>query len=188
MNFVFRLASIALISAIVTGCSSYRWTSRVPEELRTVAVPTFENRTESAELGPIVTEYTLREFQKEGTFKIKRTGDSAIEIQGAIIKASRGGVVYNRNYGMRAKEYRYTVTAEVSIINKETGKVLQEARKYFAETTFITHDDLLTSQHNAAQRIASELARQIVDDTVSYPYNRPASEEVVKEVEAELKK
>jgi hypothetical protein len=187
MKSLLRLASTAIIIA-ASGCSSYRWTSRVPEELRSVAVPTFENRTEASELGPIVTQYTLREFQKEGTFKIKRTGDSAIEIQGVIVKANRGGIVYNRSYGMRAKEYRYTVTAEVSIINKDSGKVLQEARKYYAETTFITHDDFLTAQRNAAQRIASELARQIVDDTVSYPYNRPASEEAVKAVEAEMKK
>lgn len=187
MNSIFRFASFAVILAIVGGCSSYRWTSRVPEELRTISVPTFENRTESAELGAIVTQYTLREFQKEGTFKIKRSDDSAIEVQGALISARRSGIAYNRNYSMRAKEYRYTVMAEVSIVNKKSEKVLQEARKYYAETTFMTHDDLLTAQRNAAQRIASELARQIVDDVVSYPYNRPASEEAVKAVKAELK-
>ena len=27
------------------GCANYRWTSRVPDEIRTVAVPVFENRT-----------------------------------------------------------------------------------------------------------------------------------------------
>lgn len=170
---------LALILPVIAlcGCSSYRWTSRVPEEIRTVAVPVFENRTLSAELGPIVSQYVLREFQREGTFSIRRSGDSSIEVQGSIVKADRRPVSYDRAYGSRASEYRYLVTAEVSIVNKDSGRVLQANRKYVGETTFLVQGDLLTSQRNAAQRIAQDLARQIVDDVVSYPYNRPGESE-----------
>ena len=154
------------------GCANYRWTSRVPDEIRTVAVPVFENRTMSAELGPIVSQYVLREFQREGTFSIRRSGDSSIEVQGSIVKAERRPVSFDRAYGSRADEYRYLVTAEVSIINKDAGRVLQSSRHYTGETTFLVQGDLLTSQRNAAQRIAQDLARQIVDDVVSYLYNR----------------
>ena len=154
------------------GCANYRWTSRVPEEIRTVAVPVFENRTMNAELGPIISQYVLREFQREGTFSIRRSGDSSIEVQGAVVKASRHPVSFDRAYGSRADEYRYLVTVEVSIVNKDAGRVLQSNRAYTGETTFLVQVDLLTAQRNAAQRIAQDLARQIVDDVVSYPYNR----------------
>ena len=169
MNKAFLLTALALLSGCLT---KYRWTSRVPDELRTVAVPVFENRTGVAEVSTICTQYVLREFQREGTFQIRRVGDSSIEVQGAIIKAERRPIAFDRAYGTRAKEYRYTVTAEVSFINRESGKTLQEARKYTAETTFMTNDDLLTSQRNASPRIAQDLARQIVDDVLSYPYNK----------------
>ena len=168
----FRAGLVLLSVLHVCGCASYRWTSRVPEEIRTVAVPVFENRTMSAELGPIVTQYVLREFQREGTFSIRRAGGSSIEVQGAIVKANRHPVSYDRSYGSRADEYRYLVTAEVSIINKDAGRVLQSNHPYTAETTFLVQGDLLTAQRNAAQRIAQDIARQIVDDVVSYPYNR----------------
>lgn len=171
-------AFILLPLLAICGCAGlpdYRWTSRVPDELRTVAVPVFENRTSAAEIGPIVTQYVLREFQREGTFSIRRAGDSSIEVQGSIVKADRHAVAYDRAYGSRASEYRYLVTAEVSFINKDTSKVLQANRKYTGETTFLVQGDVLTSQRNAAQRIAQDLARQIVDDVVSYPYNRPAA-------------
>ncbi len=167
-----RACLLLIPMLILCGCANYRWTSRVPEEIRTVAVPVFENRTQAAELGPIVTQYTLREFQREGTFSIRRAGASSIEVQGAIVKAERSPISYARGYGMRAGEYRYYVTAEVSIVDKDGGKVLQDGRKYVAETTFMVQNDLLTGQRNAAQRIAAELARQIVDDVVSYPYNK----------------
>lgn len=166
---------LSLTALLLAGCANYRWTSRVPEEIRTVAVPVFENRTQAAELGPIVTQYTLREFQREGTFSIRRSGDSTIEVQGAIVNASRYHVSYDRSFGSRASEYRYIVTAEVSFVNKDTGKILVENRQYKAETTFQVQGDLLTGQRNAAARIAQELARQIVDDVLAYPYNRPDS-------------
>lgn len=167
-----RTFLLLLPALLVCGCANYRWTSRVPDEIRTVAVPVFQNRTHAAELGPIVTQYTLREFQREGTFAIRRSGDSSIEVQGVITKAERHPLSYDRAFGRRAREYRYFVTAEVSIVNKDAGKVLQNARAYSAETTFSVNDDLLTGQRNAASRIAAELARQIVDDVVSYPYNK----------------
>ena len=167
---VCRLVSLSLALA-VGGCTGYRWTSGVPEELRTVAVPVFENRTSSAELGHIVTDYVLREFQREGTFSIRRSGSSALEVQGAIVKTSREAAAFDRGYGSRASEYRYVVTAEVSLVNKDTGKVLLDNRRYVAETTFLTRGDLLTSQRDAASRIAQEFARQIVDDVTAFDYD-----------------
>ena len=171
MSRICHLASISLALALA-GCTSYRWTSSVPEELRPVAVPVFENRTSSAELGPIVTQYVLREFQSEGTFSIRRSGSSALEVQGSIVKTSREAAAFDRGYGSRASEYRYIVTAEVSLINKDTGKVLLNNRRYVAETTFLTRGDLLTSQRDAASRIAQEFARQIVDDVTAFPYEK----------------
>ena len=38
-SVVCRLSSAVLGLAALAGCASYRWTSSVPEELRTVAVP-----------------------------------------------------------------------------------------------------------------------------------------------------
>ena len=172
-SVICRLSSVVLFLFVLAGCANYRWTSSVPEELRTVAVPVFENRTSSAELGPIVSQYVLREFQREGTFSIRRAGDSSLEVQGVIVKASRDPAAFNRGYGSRASEYRYTVTAEVSLINKDTGKVLLNNRRYVAETTFLTRGDLLTTQRDAAARIAQEFARQIVDDVTSFDYERP---------------
>ncbi|MGN0852869.1 MAG: LPS assembly lipoprotein LptE [Kiritimatiellia bacterium] len=171
-----RLLFLSVAALLAAGCSSYRWTSRVPDEIRTVAVPVFENRTQAAELGPVVTQYVLREFQREGTFSIRRPGDSSIEVQGVIRDATRLHIAYDRAFGTRASEYRYVVTADVSLVNKDTGKILVENRPYKAETTFQVQNDLLTGQRNAAARIAQELARQIVDDVLSYPYNRPAGE------------
>ena len=159
------LGSIALLS----GCAGYTWGTSVPEEYRTVAVPVFENLTEVSEMGPIITQYTLREFQREGSFKVVRPADAAIEVQGVIRKMTRLGIAYDRARGMRASEYRYEILADVAFVDRRKGKVLLERKGLKGETTFLTQNDLLTGQKNASARIAQDLARQIVNEALALP-------------------
>ena len=159
------LGSVALLS----GCAGYTWGTSVPEEYRTVAVPVFENLTEVSEMGPTVTQYTLREFQREGSFKVVRPSDAAIEVQGVIRKMTRLGIAYDRARGMRAAEYRYEILADVTFVDRRKGKVLLERKGLQGETTFLTQNDLLTGQKNAAARIAQDLARQIVNEALALP-------------------
>ncbi len=167
------LAAAALgASAFIAGCAGYRWGTSVPEEYRTVAVPVFENLTPVSELGPIVTQYTLREFQREGSFKLARPADAAIEVQGVLRRMDREGASYDRGIGMRATEYCYVVEADVTYVDKLNGKVLLERKGMRASTTFLTQNDLLTGQKNAAPRIAQDLALQIVNDAVALPFVR----------------
>lgn len=168
---MFRILAAAGLAA-AAGCANYQWKSRVPEELRTVAVPVFHNLTKATELGPLTTQHVLREFQREGTFSIRRSGESSIEVQGTIEAANTMTGTYDRNLGASTSEYRYVAIAKVAIVNKESGKVLRDNVTYKAETSFLVQGDLLTARRNAAERLASDLARQIVDDVVSYPYNR----------------
>ena len=184
-TFLQTFIVVALMAAATGGCASYTWTSSVPEEYRTIAVPTFENRSNDAELGPMTTQYTRRELQREGTFKLRRTGDAAIELQGVIVSAHRGALTYDRTLGTLANSYRYVVTAEISVIDKKNGKVLLDNRKYVAETSFLTHNDLLTGQRNAAARIGQDLGRQIVDDLTAWSFGRNTPDG--KESERQLK-
>ena len=171
MKEVFLSAALGAVM-LTAGCAGYTWGVSVPREYRTVAVPVFENLTEAAEMGPAVTQYTLREFQREGTFKVKRTGEAAIEVQGVVRRMVRGGVAYDRGRGMRATEYRYMIVADVSFVDKLNGKVLLERRGITGETTFLTQNDLLTGQKNATARIAQDIARQIVNEAVSLKFKR----------------
>ena len=171
-RIAFLSVSLGAAAAFVTGCAIYTWGTSVPEEYRTVSVPVFENLTEVAEMGPAVTQCTLREFQREGTFKVVRQGDAAIEVQGVVRKMVRGGVAYDRGHGMRATEYRYMVVADVTFVDKLNGKVLLERRGLMGEPTFLTQNDLLTGQKNATARIAQDIARQVVNEARAIPLKR----------------
>ena len=162
---------LAAMSIVFAGCVGYRWTSPVPEKYRTVSVPTFRNESEDTELGSVVTRQLLREFQREGTMKIVRD-DAAIEVQGVIKSTKTDLEAYSRATGARNREHSYVVNAEVSFIDRLTGRVLVENRRYSGVTTFLAHDDLMTGKRDAAGRAAEMLAREIVDDVTSLPLNK----------------
>ena len=82
MSAAYRFCSAAMAIALA-GCV-YSWRPSVPADMRTVAVPTFRNSTDVTELGAAVTRQVLREFQREGTFRIVRLDDAALEVQGVF--------------------------------------------------------------------------------------------------------
>ena len=170
-----------LVGFALCGCGTdYRWRSGVPSEMRTVSVPTFRNETDVQELGAIAARQVLREFQREGTFKVASADDAAVEVQGVIKSVSAGSVYYKRMESMRVHEQRFVISADVSVIDRRSGKVVVDNRRYAAETTYLSDTDIVTARRDASGRAAEDLARQIVDDVTSYRWEGEKEKEAVK--------
>lgn len=167
MKFLLSPFSFLLLLALCGCGTSYSWRSSVPDEMRTVSVPTFRNESEVNELGAVATRQILREFQREGTFGIRRDGDAALEIQGVIKSASFGTVAYDRKIYGRLSASEFRAVAEVSVIDKRSRKVLVDNRKYVAATTFTSRTDRTTAIRDASGRLADDLARQVVNDLLN---------------------
>ena len=162
------LLALVTVAALVGCRSPYSWTSDVPQKLRTVAVPTFRNESDVTELGVLAATQILREFQREGTFKIARPDDAAVEVQGVITDVyvtSNGGDVRTGN---RTTDCSLMMRAEVSVVERVNGRVLVDNKVYTANTTFIVGPiDLLTAERDASRRLAEDLAAQVVDDVLA---------------------
>ncbi|MBQ4471073.1 MAG: hypothetical protein II946_01975 [Kiritimatiellae bacterium] len=164
-----RLILVAAAALAVAGCkSAYRWTSDVPQSMRTICVPTFRNESDTTELATLASVQLLREFQREGTFKIASHEDAAVEVQGVIkssIAKSNGGY---RRIQDRLFDNTATMIAEVSVVDRVNGRVLVDNKRYTATTSFTSgKDDFLTAQRSASGRLADDLARQVVDDVLA---------------------
>ena len=160
------------------GCGTdYCWRSNVPQEMRTVAVPTFRNETDVTELGSLAARQVLREFQREGTFKVRSADEAALEIQGVMKATSSGVQAYDRRQGRRLAGYSLTAVAEVSVIDRRGGKVLVDNRRYRAETSYTASQDKTTAMRDASGRLAEDLARQIVTDVLNLKWERRNEDE-----------
>ena len=164
-----RNAAVWLSVALVSfGCASeYSWRCKVPDNMRSVSVPVFRNESEVTEFGAVAARQLLREFQREGTFKIASPGNGALEIQGIVKRTAAGTAGYNRGTGMRFSDFDLTAEVEISVVDKIKGKVLIDNKPYRAAATFIENGDYITSRRDASGRLAEDLARQIVDDVLA---------------------
>ena len=152
------------------GCASYSWKTAVPAAMRTVQVPTFRNSSDLTETGSVVTRQLLREFQREGTFRVLNDG-AALEVQGRVLSA--GASERNADYKSGSRLFGGTmkIVAEVSVVDKRAGRVLVDNRRYSGEAPFSSGQDRNTALRDAAPRAADDLARRLVDDILDFKYN-----------------
>ena len=161
-----RILACALLAAMaLAGCrTDYSWRPDVPQEMRTVAVPTFRNESDVTGFGAAAARQILREFQREGTFRIATGDAAALEVQG-IVKGVKDAVTgYDRRNGMRLLECECTAEVEVSVIDHRKGRVLIDNRVYRAVSRYAAGDDRANAMRDASGRLADDLARQVVDD------------------------
>jgi len=158
------LMVVGLAAVVLCGCgTSYSWRSSVPQGVRTVSVPTFRNDSDVAELGAIATRQVLREFQREGTFAIRKTGEAALEVQGVVKSAKSSLTGYDRGGNLRLFSHKFKAVAEITVVDKRTHKILVDNRQFKAETSFASGQDITTAQRDASGCLAEDLARQVVD-------------------------
>ena len=168
-----RLCAAAAVAAALCGCgANYAWRPAAPAEMRTVAVPTFRNESELQEIGAVAARQVLREFQREGTFKVRPAGEAALEVQGVVRSARGGASSYDRRSGLRITGHELVGTFGVSVIDKRAGKVLVDSREYTARASFAAGQDQTTAQRDAAGRLAEDLARQVVDDVLNLKWEK----------------
>jgi len=166
-RLVMRWCFVA-VSLVACGCgANYSWRSSVPKEMRTVAVPTFRNESIVMELGSVASRQLLREFQREGTFKIRSADDAALEIQGVIKSATPLLDAYDRRSGSRIMSYEFSAKVEITVVDRRRGKVLVDNRVYVPRTLFTAGQDRTTAMRDASGRLMDDLARQVVDDVLN---------------------
>ena len=169
LDFKLETLNFILIAlCAMCGCATdYSWRSSVPEDARTVTVPTFRNESNVSEIGALASRQLLREFQREGTFRIRTSGNAAIEVQGVIKSVAPALAAYNRRAGGRVAAYDLSAIAEISVIDKRRGKVLVDNRRYVARTTFTAGQDRTTAVRDASGRLMDDLAQQVVGDILN---------------------
>jgi len=165
------VAVLLTASILAGGCGAhYRWRSTVPANVRTVAVPTFRNESEVQQVGSIATRQLLREFQREGTFKIASIDQAALEIQGVVKSISSGVSAYDRRSGMRISASNCSATFSISVIDKRSRKVIIDNKAYTGESTYTSGADNSTALRDAMGRMAEDMAQQVVDDVLNMKF------------------
>jgi len=163
--FVKGLCAAAILTTL-SGCAGYQLGSSAPKELRSIAVPTFENASGHPFVEAAATQAVLAELRRDGTLRIADRENAALELEGRVTGCHLDPMRFDRNSPTLAVEYRLTLTADIKVYERATGKVVARLKSVTGDDLFRTQSDLPSAERDAIPRAAARLAKTVVSETL----------------------
>jgi len=163
----FSLITAFLIASSSCGYHVAGRGDRLPPDIRTLAIPTFQNETGTFRIEQSLTSAVTREFIERTRFRLTPRPEDADAILKGTIKDARAGVItFDVNTG-RATSLQVQVTADVKLEDQHTHKVV------FANPNYVFREEYQVSQsasglfeedQPAIDRLSRDLARTLVTE------------------------
>jgi len=157
------ILSFVFISA---GCA-YRLGTTLPSHLRTVYVHTFENTTKEAGIEVDITNTVITYFRKDGNLQPVGEDEADSILEAKITGWDRQVLGYAGEDNDVVDEYRLYITAKITFRDEKNSETLIDNRTVKGYTDFLVEGSLPDSEEAARPDAYDDLARQIVDETVS---------------------
>lgn len=170
MNYWRSLCIPVLALAGTTWCTScgYHVSGRgdlLPKNLHTIAVPSFSNITVRYRLTDRLPEAISREFIARTRYQIIPDANQADAIlRGAVINYVSYPTVFDQRTG-RASGLQVSVTMQVSLVERATGKVLFSRPSFEMKQRYefsIAPQAYFDESETAVDRLSRDVARDVV--------------------------
>lgn len=167
MKSLVQLSSLLMLAALLAGCASYQLGSMLPDDIKTVYVPTFVNKTSEPLIETEATQAAIRELQKDGSLKVVSSPEEADTLLTVTLTDYQlTPLKYESDRNTTADEYRMTLTAQVVLTRRTTDKVVSENPRIQGETDLPISGDFTTSKKQGLPNAAEDLAHNIVESVV----------------------
>ncbi|HLJ78668.1 MAG TPA: LptE family protein [Acidobacteriaceae bacterium] len=163
------LAAAALVA--LTGCNYHTVNSAVhlPSTVHTLAVPSFQNHTQSYHTQAVFTQAVIREFANRTPYHIVagEDADADATLNGTITRFDIIPLTYDNITG-QTSSYLVTIIASVEVKDRD-GRVLYNNPSYLFRQQYEQTQDLasfIQEDSAATRRLAAEFASAVVADIV----------------------
>jgi outer membrane lipopolysaccharide assembly protein LptE/RlpB len=164
-----RLAALMLVSFMATGCGYHTagHAAQLPEDVKTIAVPAFENQTATYHIEQTLTASVVRELTTRTHYHLLNTpGDAAdATLRGIVLSTAATPLTYNSTTG-QAASVLVVVSMKVSLTDRQ-GKVLYQNPSYLFREQYEVSQDLASffeEDSPAYQRLSQDFARTLVSN------------------------
>jgi hypothetical protein len=161
------LGLLVLSAFWLSSCGPYRLGTTLPDHLRTVYVPTFENETYEPGIEMDITDAVITRFRQDGNLRPVGEEEADTVVTGKIIAWDRRVLGYTGRDESDVEEYRLYVNAVITFRDRATGEDLFRGQEVQGYTDFYLEGDLPSAEEAARPRAYQDLARNIVDVVVS---------------------
>ncbi|MEX2214669.1 MAG: LptE family protein [Phycisphaeraceae bacterium] len=152
----------AAMMALLSGCG-YTHTALFPENIRSVAVPIFDNRTvQYRGLERDLTEALIKEIETRGTqMKVVRSDEAESILTGSILQVQQRVLSLDRVAGLPA-DVEVTVILNFEWKNQRTGEVIRDRRGFAVVGRHLPNRTFGEAYEVAQHEVAQQAARDIV--------------------------
>ena len=164
MKRIITYTLILLFVSVFAGCG-YKVSGSgkyLPDDLKTIAIPDFDNKTTKAEAEQFVTFAIRDEFIKRSSMKlVDRTDEADALLEGEITKFIVKPLSYS--YLGSTNQYTVSITLNVTFINLKNNSIIyQNKNMSFSEDYEIESGDFFSQETEALEKISEKFAKGIV--------------------------
>ena len=176
-NNLLLLVTGCWLLVTATGCG-YTTRSAVSSKYRTIYIAPFLNKVDITQeahsankyriyrpfLESDITKAVIDKFSSDGNLRLVQEEGADLVLKGALTEFRRDPLRYDKDDNVL--EYRLNLIVELSLIDRQEGKVIWAEKDFVGDTTYFTSGNLTKTEDQAINDALRDLARRIVERTV----------------------
>jgi outer membrane lipopolysaccharide assembly protein LptE/RlpB len=157
----------AVLAATACGYHTAGHAAQIPENVKTIAIPSFVNNTTTYRIEQMLTSSVVQEFTTRTHYHILSNPSEAADatLRGTVLSTSASPLTYNSTTG-QAASVLVVVSMQVSLTDRQ-GKVLYQNPSYLFREQYEVSQDLASffEEDSAAyRRLSQDFARTLVSN------------------------
>lgn len=163
---ISRLLLALGLVGLSSGCAGYRLGSMLPEDIKTVNVPSFVNETSEPLIEIDCHRAMIEELQRDGTLRVAdaESADAIVRVKLRDYKLEPA--VYDTRSRSNVRQYRIRITASLVMTRRVDDSVIVERPAVRGEGVFNVAGDLSSSKLIGLPVAADDVARKLVQQMV----------------------
>lgn len=142
---------------------------RLPESVRTVAIPSFTNQTQTYRIETVLTNAVVREFNTRTKYRVINAGSSDADatLSGTVVSTELAPVTFDSQTG-RASTALVTVTLRVAMTARDGHVIYENSRYVFREQYQVSRElsSFFEEEGTAVDRLSRDFARTLVSNVL----------------------
>jgi TolB-like protein len=158
---ICKLSLLALV-LLLGGCYSFR--GQTAGNVKSIAIPPFENESTEFGLAERVTDELIRAFQRDGVLRISNTDQADAVLRGRLVRVEDLPYTASSGANITVEEYRFSLSCEIEMIDNHTQAVLWS--QPYTSWAIYPYTGSLDKRDIAIQEAVSKLQQDLVNRIV----------------------
>jgi hypothetical protein len=156
-------AVLLVVGGLLAGCG-YSLRGNLPPHIRSVAVPTFRNKTQEPAVESVITSAVVNAFVSSGKLRVVPVDQADSILDGEIVGYDIQSIAVDRR--INAREYRLLVTMNLELRDVRQGGLLFRQEGLSEKADFRVSgqvSETISREDSAVRQAAVDIGRRIVN-------------------------